>query len=142
MRSNDRVEVLGATDHHLASDDGLDAVRRGSFARQYAFAGETQRDDLPPAGGIGFEFGEDARTDEHHLTARRSDLAERTPRLDLNHAVRHLIEQIREMRIQTRGNQRIAEGNTLRGSLGTSTRYRASPQRRKVRLFVNSRKYL
>ena len=54
---DDRVEILGLADHHLAADDRLDAVVGGAFVRQDAFAGEAQRDDLPPAAAVGLEFG-------------------------------------------------------------------------------------
>jgi hypothetical protein len=49
MSIDDRVEIFGAPDHHFAADDRLDAIFRGTAARQNAFAGKAQRDDLPPA---------------------------------------------------------------------------------------------
>ena len=56
MGIDDRVEVLGLADHHFAADDRLDAIFGEPVARQNAFAGETQSDDLPPAGRIGLEL--------------------------------------------------------------------------------------
>ena len=52
MRIDDRIEVLGSADHDFAAHDRLDAIFGNPVARQDAFAGEAQRDDLPPTGRI------------------------------------------------------------------------------------------
>ncbi len=89
MLADDRVEILGFPDHHLALDDRLDAVAGGAFARQDALAGEAQGDDLPPARAVGLIFGEDPRAHEHDLVALRPGLAERPPRIDLDQLAGH-----------------------------------------------------
>ena len=53
---DDCGEILALPDQHFAAHDRLDAVIGLAFTRQYAFPGETQRDDLPPPAAIGHIF--------------------------------------------------------------------------------------
>src|SRR6476469_2302834 len=93
MSVYDRVEVFGAADHHLASDNRLNPVSGESVAGENAFACKAQRDDLPSPGRIGLKLGQDTGPDEHHFVARRTDLTEGPTRLDLDDPVRHLVEK-------------------------------------------------
>ena len=92
MGIDDRVEVLCASDHHLAPDDRLDSVVCDPIARENPFAGEAQRHDLAAARRIRFELGDDTRADEHYFIATRALFAERPARFDLHDAVRHFVE--------------------------------------------------
>jgi hypothetical protein len=97
VRIDDWVEVLRPSDHHFASDNRLDPVVRETVARENPFSWKAQRDDLAPPRRIRLELRHDARTHEHDLVSARTGLSEWPPRLDLNDAVGHVVEQAREM---------------------------------------------
>ena len=78
-----RIEVGCLADQRFTLDDGLDAVGRLALARQDAFAGETQRDDLAAAAGVGLVFRDQTGGDEDDLVARGAGLTERAARLEL-----------------------------------------------------------
>ena len=89
------------------------------------------------------ELGQDARTDEHHFVAARALFAERPSRLDLHQPMRHFVEQIGEMGLKARRDERLTQGHTLRCRLPTPTRHLAlSPMQEKMRLLKERRKLL
>src|SRR6185369_7033455 len=69
MGIDDRIEILRLADHHLALDDGLNAVTGGPVARQDSFAGEAQGYDLAPARPVSLVFRQYSGSDEHHFIA-------------------------------------------------------------------------
>src|SRR4029079_15933169 len=109
VRVDDGIEILRTAHHHFAPDDGLDAIFGDPVARQDGFAGETKRDDLPAARRIALEFREDPPAHQHHFVAPGTGLAEGPTRFDLNDAVRHLIEEVRQARLETCGDQRLTQ---------------------------------
>src|SRR5207253_7370716 len=101
-----------APDHALASDDCLDTIFGGAFARQDPLTGETKGDNLPTATRIGLVLCENSAADEHHFIAWGAGFAERPPRFDLNDLVRHFGEEVSISLIETRGDQRLTQGRT------------------------------
>jgi hypothetical protein len=86
-------------------------------------ADPSRGNDLPPSRGIGLEFREDAGPDEDYFITKRSRVTKRTSRVDLQHPMRHLIEQVRKSWCKARRYQRLSQRHTLDGRPRSPTRH-------------------
>src|SRR5205085_4807623 len=61
------------------------------------------------------------------FVARTAGLTERAARFDVDDAMRHCVQQVGQTRLQPRGNQGLAQGNSLPRRLHSPTRHAFSP---------------
>jgi hypothetical protein len=125
MGINDRIEVLGPSDHHIAPDYRLDSIVGEPVTRENPFTRKAERDDLPAPRGIRLEFRYDAGANEQDFVATRSGFPEWPSGFDVNDAVRHFVEQVGEMGLKARRDKSLAQKHTLRCRLKTPTRHLA-----------------
>ena len=112
MRVDDRVEILGLADHAPRFGRSPGCHIRRCLRAAGCLRREAQRDDLPPAGVVGLELGEDPGADEHDFVARRARFAEGPARIDLDTLCGMFVEQIGKLRLKPRGNKSVAQRHT------------------------------